>query len=69
MLTASLSRLRVASADVSLFDAARAGGKNVSISVVQDDGRTYDDSFGVSGTNVVPAITRRLSENLAKGAR
>lgn len=68
-LTASLSRLYLLSADVSLLAAARAGGKNVSISVVQADGHIYEDQFGVSGTNVVPAITKRLSENFAKGAR
>lgn len=68
-LTASLHRLHLVSADVSLLDAARAGGKNVSINVVQADGHTYEDQFGVSGTNVVPVITRHLSENLEEGAR
>jgi hypothetical protein len=67
LLSSLLTRLRVASADVSLADAARAGGKNVWIRAMTSDGQIYEDNFGVPTSNVVMAITRRVSENLSGG--
>lgn len=68
-LASTLRHYRIASADISLLDAARAGGKNVSIRLLQPNGLTYVDSFGVPTNNVVLAITQSFPENMRRNAQ
>ena len=64
ILHTTLKRLKIVSADITIFDSARTGGKNVLISGLQNNGHRFQDSFGVPTNNIVGAIKYWLSNNL-----